>query len=232
KQNTIRGTERQTARSAGDVGGRGAPRTPPASRVPPAAPSRARTPVLARVVEGVVAAQALLLATPPHAFQAVHVRAGLVERERRRAVRGNEPLEEVVGPAVGVEGVDEVQQRAVRADDGRRPLARAPVLAAAGAELADHRLAVRDQGVAEVVLLGEFAVVVGRVHRAAGYFITGGLELRPQALEVLALARSAAGTRLRVEPEDQALRARRRRERDLLAIIVFSDKGRRGVAAA
>ena len=71
----------------------------------------------------------LLLAAPPDAFQAVHVRAGLVERERRRAV--NEPLQELVGPAVGVEGVDEVQQRAVRADDGRRPLARAPVLAAA-----------------------------------------------------------------------------------------------------
>ena len=88
--------------------------------------------MLARVVEGAVAAQhaLLLLATPPHAFQAVHVRAGL-ERERRRAVRGNEPLEELVGPAVGVEGVDEVDQRAVRADDGRRPLARAPVLAAA-----------------------------------------------------------------------------------------------------
>ena len=89
--------------------------------------------MLARVVEGVVAAQALLLAAPPDALEAVHVRAGL--KDRQHAVRGNEPLQELVGPAVGVEGVDEVQQRAVRADDGRRPLARAPVLAAARAEL-------------------------------------------------------------------------------------------------
>ena len=189
--------------------------------------------MLARVVEGAVAAQhaLLLLATPPHAFQAVHVRAGL-ERERRRAVRGNEPLEELVGPVVGVEGVDEVQQRAVRADDGRRPLARAPVLAAAGAELADHRLAVRDQGVAEVVLFSELPIILVRVHRAAGDLPAGGLELRPQALEVLAFSRSAARAGLRVEPEHEALRARRRRERDLLAVVVLSDKGRRGVAAA
>ena len=69
-----------------------------------------------------------LLAAPPDALEAVHVRAGF-QRERLRGV--NEPLQEVVGPAVGIEGVDEVDQRAVRADDGRRPLARAPVLAAA-----------------------------------------------------------------------------------------------------
>ena len=59
--------------------------------------------MLARVVEGVVAAQhaLLLLAAPPDALEAVHVRAGLVERERRRAV--DEPLQELVGPVVGIE---------------------------------------------------------------------------------------------------------------------------------
>lgn len=82
------------------------------------------------------------------------------------------------------------------------------------------------------MLLGELPIVVGRVHRAAGNSITGRLELGPQALEVLSFSRSAARAGLRVEPEHEALRARRRRERDGRAVVVFSDEGRRGVAAS
>ena len=39
----------------------------------------------------------------PGALEAVHVRAGL-ERERRRAVRSNEPLQELVRSSVGAKG--------------------------------------------------------------------------------------------------------------------------------
>jgi len=101
-----------------------------------------------------------------------------VRRSRRRRF-SRQRRQKLVRTRTRVERVLKALDHAVGADHDRRALRRSARAFLAGIERLNDVDTVRDQRVLKVVLLGESPVKVGRIRRAPGDRVAGGLELGP-----------------------------------------------------
>jgi len=107
------------------------------------------------------------------------------------------------------------------ADDGRVARGRGARVTFAGAEsLDDFGRSVADEGIAEVVVFGEFFVMFEDIIRDADDIVVGTRIVEEEFLKILALPRSASRSSLGIEPDDDApANAKVPLERNLLARV-------------